>query len=150
VKFETVDEILDYAIQREQKAADLYTGLAEKMEREAMKQVFLDFANEEKGHKAKLMAVKKGQKLVIKPQQVADLKIGDYLADVEATADLDYQKALILAMKSEKEAFQLYSDLAASADDMQMKELFTGLAQEEAKHKLRFELEYDKVILKDN
>jgi rubrerythrin len=150
VKFETVDEILDYAIGREQQAADFYTGLAGRVKGGAIQQVFLDFANEEKGHKAKLMAVKKGQKLVISPQQVPDLKIGDYLADVAPAAELDYQKALILAMKSEKEAFQIYSDLAEAAKDLEMKQLFNGLAQEEAKHKLRFEREYDEVILKDN
>ena len=55
-----------------------------------------------------------------------------------------------VAMKKEKAAFRLYTDLAASTDDADLKATLLLLAQEEAKHKLRFELEYDEQILKDN
>ena len=79
-----------------------------------------------------------------------DLKIGDYLVDVEPTADMDYQQVLIVAMKKEKAAFRLYSDMAAATNDESLKELLLFLAQEEAKHKLHFEIEYDDVVLKEN
>ena len=82
--------------------------------------------------------------------KVLDLKIGDYLVEEKPSATMDYQSALILAMKQEKAAFRLYSDLAASADDAEIRELFLGLAQEEAKHKLRFEVEYDDDYLRHN
>ena len=96
-------------------------------------------------------AVKQGRKLQAASGKVLDLKIGDYLvAEEEPTGRMDYQDALILAMKKEKKAFQLYSDLAASTDDGGLQELFLGLAQEEAKHKLRFEIEYDEHILREN
>ena len=70
--------------------------------------------------------------------------------DVQADQDLDFQGALILAMKREKAAFRLYTDLAAQTDDTDLAATFAGLAQEEAKHKLRFEVEYDEEILKEN
>jgi rubrerythrin len=53
-------------------------------------------------------------------------------------------------MKEEKAAFKLYSDLAARTDDAAAKEVLLMLAQEEAKHKLRFEIEYDDNILKEH
>ena len=53
-------------------------------------------------------------------------------------------------MKREKASFRLYSDLAASVDDEDLKQTFLALAHEEAKHKLRFEVEYDDVILAEN
>jgi len=84
-------------------------------------------------------------------QKVADLKIGDYLVAVEPIeGELDYQKALIIAMKKEKAAFRLYTDLAGKVDDRGIRDLLLGLAQEEAKHKLRFEIEYDDMILAEN
>ena len=49
------------------------------------------------------------------------------------SASMDYQSALILAMKQEKAAFRLYTDLAASTDDEKTRDLFLSLAQEEAK-----------------
>ena len=148
----SVNEILDLAINEEQKAADFYTDLATKLDKPAMKSIFEGFAKEEMGHKTKLEAVKSGQKLVPWAKKVADLKIGDYLVDVDAedTAQLDYQKALIIAMKKEKAAFRLYNDLASKTDDVEVKDLLLGLAQEEAKHKLRFEIEYDDMVLAEN
>ena len=151
MKFGSVDEILDYAIRKEQEAADLYMSLAGKVEKKHMKVIFEEFALEEKGHKLKLEKIKEG-KLDFSPlsQKITDLKIGDYLVDTSPDADLTYQQALIIAMKEEKAAFRLYNDLAALTDNPEFKQIFLGLAQEEAKHKLRFEIEYDDMILTEN
>jgi rubrerythrin len=146
-KFGSVDEALDFAIEREQKAHDFYTHWANETSNIGMRQLFQQFATEELGHKAKLEAIKKDGQLAPDKKQVLDLKIGDYLVDVEPSAEIDYQSALILAMKREKAAFRFYSDLAAAATDGNLRSTFLGLAQEEAKHKLRFELEYDENIL---
>ena len=146
---DTVDEILDFAIRNEEAAARFYTNLANKAGREHMKQVFLGFAEEEKGHKAKLLAIKEGQQMLPAEQRVLDLKIGDHLVEIELSADLDYQQALILAMKAEKAAFRLYQALASATDDATLKKMLLDLAQEEAKHKLRFEIEYDDEFLKE-
>jgi rubrerythrin len=149
-EFESVDHILDFAIEREQEAAEFYAGLAEQAKRPGMKALFEQFSKEEQGHKAKLINIKDGKLMVPAEKRVADLKIGDYLVDVEPGPDLDYQGALILAMKKEKAAFKLYTDLAEQAPDENLKELFGALAQEEAKHKLRFEVEYDDMMNQEN
>lgn len=145
-----VDEILDFAIREEQAAVDFYMHLAGLVKAPAMKEVFEQFANEERGHKAKLQSVKGGKKLTISRTGVQDLKISDYVVSEEPRADIDYAGALVLAMKKEKAAFRLYTDLAARADDPGIKELLLGLAEEEAKHKLRFEVEYDDYVLREN
>ena len=147
--FRSADDILDFAIEQEQAAADFYTSLAKKMEAPNMKVIFEDFAKEEMGHKAKLESIKKGKEFSITAEKITDLKIGDYLTDAAPSADLKYQDALILAMKKEKEAFKLYTDLAGQSSGS-LKALFLSLAQEEAKHKLRFEVEYDDRILVEN
>jgi rubrerythrin len=63
---------------------------------------------------------------------------------------MTYQEALLFAMKSEKAAFTLYTKLAEVADDAALARIFQSLAQEEAKHKLRFEVEYDDHVLEGN
>ena len=150
MQFDSVDAVLDFAIKNEQDASDFYTELASKMEKPYMKQAFEGFAAEERGHKAKLESVKKGKIAKLAKTKVLDLKIGDYLVEQKPSASMDYQSALILAMKQEKAAFRLYTDLAASKDDEKVRDLFLGLAQEEAKHKLRFEVEYDDDFLREN
>ncbi len=149
-QWKSVDEVLDFAIKNEEEAYQFYTDLAGKVDRPWMTDIFKNFAKEELGHKKKLEAVKSGQRLIKAKEKVLDLKIGDYLVDVVPTEDMDYQQALVVAMKKEKKAFQMYNDLAASTDDENLKELFMGLAQEEAKHKLRFEIEYDDYVMTEN
>jgi len=151
--FGSVTEILDFAIGEEEAAAQFYTDLAAKMDRPWMRQVFEVFAAEEQGHKEKLLAVKGGKMKLFTEKKVLDLKISDYLIEVEAGQDpqaLDYQQALIIAMKKEKAAFKLYHDLAAATEDEWLRNVLLGLAQEEAKHKLRFEIEYDEQFLSEN
>ncbi len=149
-EWKSVDEVLDFAIGNEEEAAKFYRDLSEKVEKAWMKKVFLDFAKEEEGHKKKLEAVKSGKILAGAPGKVLDLKIGDYLTDAEPSPNMDYQDALIIAMKAEKAAFKLYSDLAEASEDENLKNIFLSLAQEEAKHKLRFEIEYDDNVTTEN
>ena len=146
----SVDEILDFAIQQEEKAAQFYTELAEKVPHRHMKEALLGFAGEELGHKAKLLQVKSGKGMQRAADKILDLKIADYLEDAAPSRDVDYRQALVLAMKAEKAAFRLYSDLASATDDATLKATLLALAQEEAKHKLRFEIEYDNEFLTDN
>ena len=146
----TVDEILNYAIDQEQQAADFYANLAGRAEKAGMKDILLEFAAEEKRHKERLLAVKSGDHELTPEQEVLDLKISDYLVEVDATDDISYQDALIVAMKRERAAYELYSDMAAKIPESKLREVFVGLAREEAKHKLFFESEYDERVLMDN
>jgi rubrerythrin len=149
-KFKNTDEILNFAIAREEESRQFYIILAGKMQRQEMKKVFQEFAEEELGHKKKLEAVKRGDYIFNETKEMMDMKIADYVVAEVPSADLDYQDALILAMKKEKTAFRLYADLARSTDDLELSKLFLALAKEEARHKLRFELEYDDNFLKEN
>jgi len=144
-----VENIIDFAINEEISANKFYLGLAAKMTNPVMRKVFEDYAAEELGHKAKLEDIKKG-KAIETGGKIIDLKISDFAVDAEPSDDMDYQDALILAMKKEKAAFKLYSALAELEENEDRKKIFLKLAQEEAKHKMQFEIEYDDEILKKN
>ena len=148
--FESVDAVLDFAIAREQEAFDFYHALARKTTDNALMHMLTGFAEEEAGHKRKLEAVKEGEQYLPARKETLDLKVGDYLVDVEPSPDMSFQDTLVVAMKREKAAFQLYTDMAETMQDAAFSELFSSLAQEEAKHKLRFELVYEKTFMKEN
>lgn len=148
--FKSVEEVLDFAISGEEESHRFYMDLASRVEKQHMKGIFEQFAKEELAHKEKLEYFKKGKLLEPTAKTIMNLKIAEYVTDVEPEGDIDYQQALIIAMKKEKKAFKLYSDLAASIEDDNARITFEALAQEEAKHKLRFEIEYDDHILSDN
>ena len=151
-RWKTMDPALNFAIAREVESHDFYMSLASRMENKAMAEVFRGFAAEEEGHRRKLEKVKRGdfQGAPGGEGEVPDLKIADYVVDVKPSPEMDYGDALVLAMKKEKAAFRLYTDLASNVCTQSLKELFGMLAQEEAKHKLRFELEYDNSVLTEN
>lgn len=149
-EFKTVDDILDFAIMGEQEAVDFYTQLANQSQNAAIKKVFLEYAEEEIRHKAKLAGIKENSSFQMEVSHVRDLKIADYLVDVKPSSTMTYEEALIFAMKKEKKAFMLYMHLAGQAIDPQMKQIFLSLAEEESKHKLSFEIEYDNYILREN
>ncbi|MCX6267889.1 MAG: ferritin family protein [Bacteroidetes bacterium] len=149
-EFNNINEILDFAIGEEQAAVDFYLQLAAQSKTRQTQKVFEDYAKEEMRHKSNLMSIRETGSFQMPDAVVRDLKIAEYLVDVKPSANMTYQEALILAMKKEKAAFRMYSKLAEKADDPEVKALFFSLAQEESKHKLAFEIEYDDIILKEN
>jgi rubrerythrin len=150
MEFQNIDQVLDYAISKEEEAAALYTELAGRSERPGMREAFLEFAKEEEGHKRHLESVKGGELPALTVRQVQGLGIAEHVSAQQPSADMTYAEALALAIKAEQAAQELYSNLAEATDDPNLAAVFTALASEEAKHKRRFELEYDEVVLEGN
>jgi len=143
-------EVIQLAINNEQDAADLYAGLASRSQSPAAKAHFEQLANMERGHKKKLeiLDLDYFQSQKIDPPQ--DLKIADYLVDVELSPNANYQDTLLYAAKCEKAAAELYTDLAAVyASAPEVNKMFQVLAQEEAHHKLLIEREYDEKVYRE-
>ena len=150
IEFDNINDVLDFAIGEEQAAVDFYLKLTEMTNNVQIQKVFHEFAEEEMKHKAKLMEVKVSGATVFGTTRIVDMKLSDYLMDVKPKPDMSYQEALILAMKKEKAAFKLYTALAERTQQLEMQEMFRHLAMEESKHKIRFEIEYDDYILREN
>lgn len=149
-KFTSVEDILKFAIKKEQEAMDFYLNLAGKSRNAEIKGVFEEFAQEELRHKAKLQKILTMGILSLPEDEVLDLKISDYTVNITPKPDMSYEESLILAMNREKASYKLYINLARKVNDPGLKDLFQMLATEESKHKLRFEVEYDEYVLKEN
>lgn len=148
--FDSLDEILDFAMNAEQEAVDFYTDLADQQKNQQIRDLFLEFAREEVNHKARLQKIKDERLFDMEIEQIADLKISDYVVSRKPSPDLSYADALVLAMKKEKAAFKLYTTLAQRAQNNELSQVFHALAIEESRHKLRFELEYDEYVMREN
>lgn len=150
MKFTSAAEALNYAIKREIEAARFYAQLATQMQRREMREALLEMAEEEKSHRDRLIAVRDQGGFHAPAKALRDLKVADYVEMPEITADLDWAQALILAMKREAAARDLYLALADSAPDETLRAVFTRLAEEEGLHKRRFEAEYEERVLEGN
>ena len=147
VEFESDDEILELAIARELDAYRFYRALAARAEKPEMGKVFEVLAEEELEHKAKLdLELMKSGKVVETSQEATLIEDEQDLEDFESTLDIDYKDMLILGMQKEEAAFRFYVDLVARITNQGSRETLLALAQEEVKHKLRFEVEYDEAL----
>lgn len=146
----TYAEVIQLAIDNEQSAADLYAGLAARTEDPAAKTHFEQLANMERGHKLKLETMDTSFFESHQQAPPQDLKISDYLVDVELRPDSSYQDTLLYAAKCEKAAAELYTDLAdVYASSPEVSKMFQILAQEEAHHKFTLEREYDDKVYRE-
>lgn len=150
-KFNSIDDILDFAIDAEQNAIEFYSGLFNKTDNASMKEAYKEFILEEKSHRDKLQKMKDEEILAnFDNSKVTDMKISDYISKQEPYKGMSYEESLVVAMQKEKAAYKLYSYLAEIAKDTEIKKVFSFLAAEEAKHKLKFEIEYDNNVFKEN
>jgi len=149
-KFKNIEEILDFAIDNEIRAAEFYEKLSGQAKSKSMRETFEKFSKEERGHEARLKKIKAEGVFDAKKDDILDMKMSDYLVKSNTKGKMTYQDALILAMKREKAAYKLYKRLAKSAPTKELKIIFTKLAAEEANHKMNFEIEYDDYIYIDN
>ncbi len=147
VDFHSVDEVIDFAIGQEIKAAEFYRKFAAMAEQPGVKKMCAEMAEEEEGHKRILEDLKAGLPMGPVKDNVSDLKITDYLRSFHLDPDADHQQLLTAAMKSEARAEKLYLDLAARCTTPAIKDVLLRLAAEEGQHKDSFEREYDDNIL---
>lgn len=145
--FENLREIVDFAIEKEQEAADFYLDASEQEPFSGSKEMLKEFAQQEMKHKKMLENLEEhGVDDSIQGYSfkwIKDIKRSNYLEDIEYKPGMGYKDMLLLAMKREEKALDLYRDLHDKADDEKVKELFKVLRQEEAKHKLSLETLYD-------
>ena len=80
-------EIIQFAIGREIDAINFYTQANKMVKHSGTKELFSDFSKQEEGHKKKLEGVLAGKVEVAKIEKVPNLKISDYLVDVELRPD---------------------------------------------------------------
>jgi rubrerythrin len=140
-------DILKFAISREEEAIASYGTMSELTKSPGLKELLLELQEEERKHKSLLEGItdQKIGSFVIK--EVPDLKISDYLTEEAPSEDMTFQDLLIFAAKKEHEAVELYSNLESNAEDDDLKKLFQFLIQQEKTHKLKLEKEYDDHVL---
>jgi rubrerythrin len=143
-------EIWEFAIAREMEAVHFYRILAKRTKSPEMRKVFEDLADEELEHKAKLeLELMKIGKTVVTEEKSAGLDIKYEAEDTGPDLNMDYKDMLLLGIEKEEASFRTYVTLIGTVHDQESREALLAIAEEEVKHKLRFELEYD-MLLKES
>ncbi len=147
MEFENLAAILDFAIQKELEAAEFYTNISKEEAFSGAGKMFEEFAREERKHQQMLEDFKtKGLSASMEDYKfkwITDIKRSNYVVDLDYSPGMAYNEILMLAMKREEKALQLYNDFLKKSDSEAGRTLFKVLCQEEAKHKLALETMYD-------
>ena len=147
MQFENLQEVIDFAIEKEIEAAGFYEEVSQLEGMSGAKEMLLEFAEQEKKHQ-KLLEELKTKGIVegisdYKFKWIPDIKRSDYVVELEYKKGMTYNELLMLAMKREEKALALYNQLLRQADGKNAKDVFKMLCQEEARHKLILETKYD-------
>ncbi len=146
MKFGSLEEALRFAMDKEQKACDLYTTFQAMVKNAAAKKLLEDLADQELGHKKMIEnALTSGNTSAIGGKRdIADLSFSDYMLSAEINADSSPQDVMTFAMKMEQAAHDLYMGLLDNYGGTEIETLFSRLAREELKHKEILEEQYEK------
>ncbi len=144
------DDILAFAIEREEEAAELYALLRERAAGQALKNLAEELRLEEVEHKRILLELKTSGRMPQTPSPVPDLGVSDYTVDEPLRPDMAVPEMLLFAAKKEQRAAALYEELAGRATSGSERRTFEFLAAQEKTHKLRLESEYEAHVLTEN
>ncbi len=142
---QTIGQIIRLAIQREREAYNFLMAMSECVESPGIKYMFRDLAKEEVGHKDKLELelMKLGQ--VVQPQDSQAETENPYYVESDECASMDYADLLRLCIEKEDISFRFYINMAIQMNQEQSRDIMLALAEEELRHKLRFEAELEKL-----
>ncbi len=144
------EEILDFAISREQEAIKFYQDLQNQAKFQDQQAMLKELETMEQNH---IKIIEKMRQTGVKEEDIhktPNLKISEYLIAEPEILDLSYQNILIKGMKREETSFLLYSEMSVKFPDPEISTLFRHLAADEAQHKKFFESLYDDWMRKGN
>jgi len=136
-------EGIEFAIWKERQAARLFKMLASRMTNPELAALLDELAEEEFVHKEKLELeiIKTGRTVSTDPGSDDAELLGTNVAQIS----MDVKDILNLAIEKEDASFRLYISLLEQVQDEDSKEVLLALAQEEVRHKIRFETELEKL-----
>lgn len=145
------DDIIAFCIKLEKDSIALYQNLVDSADNASSRQFYESLVKMEKGHVQKFENLGEDEFFKSAPKQVIDLKITDYMVDMDPKQARTWQDIIAMAAKGEAMARELYLELAGKyADEPFLREFFQMMAEEEAQHKLDLELEYERAVLGEN
>ena len=141
LKFNSINDILEFAIARETEANRLYTRLAKEIAYPELRQLCTNMAQEELQHKAKLKL-----QLKEKDEAIYDFDASDYIVAGNVDIFMDYEELLCFVCRKEDVSIKLYTDLAVKVKDKNFRDVLLSLAREETEHKKKCKTEYENLL----
>jgi rubrerythrin len=139
MKTDDAKKIISTAIDREVEAYTFYRTISDKVKDPALKKLFTELAGEEKQHREFLQGMLSKDVTKMHFDAKKDYKVANAMPSPPLSADMKPLDGIVVSIKKELEAMQMYTQLATLSTDTEQKFLFTQLANMESGHKARLE-----------
>jgi len=146
MKSKVLQNIIDFALNREAEAAQFYADIQLKTNSISLKKLTKELEEMEKNHIDVLKKIFNESSNGFDSESAKKIKLSE--VEVEDSEANDLNEIIKIAMKREEKSFNLYSAIAEKYLDVHLKNVFLKLAEEEANHKSMLENYYYNEILK--
>lgn len=145
MNFQSLNDVLIFAIRKENDARELYLMFRDMVKDPGAKTLLQELADQEHGHKNLLEKTLKDQDVdrIGGKKEVADLHLSDHMVAEEVGPNSSAQDVMLFAMKMEQASYNLYRALLENYWGTAIEGVLARLVQEELKHKETLEKEYD-------
>ena len=146
---------LSIALKKEEDSFAFYKNAEKTVQFKPLKTLFRDLAKQEVKHKSILLkeikniegGAKKVKSMTKSKGAVKDYGLSKYLLPQNVRPTMGYQEALIIAMKREEKAAELFEYLKSITTNKKLQKTFTTLYNWEVEHLKTLEEKYDEEIL---
>ncbi|MEN8126777.1 MAG: ferritin family protein [Planctomycetota bacterium] len=149
MEFNSIREILEFALSKEQASVQFYKDLASQATDPMTKALFETLVcNEQKHIQAIQLEINK-QSFTVNTKEQSDKSV--YLWDErlemdDQASEMNFADALMLAIQKERAAFRLYAQILGTTQNETFAKILMELAEEEMRHVLQLEHEYDNIM----
>ena len=148
-QFQTMDDILDFAIVQEKASQKFYAKLSDQTNDRNMQLFFRTLVEKEQVHEKELQKLKSTNSRLPAPD-LTELQKSGYLDALPIDPDMSMKEVLLYVLKKEKSAKMLYTALAGNIKQKELADLFETLAALEAEHVECFQKKYNEVCAEAN
>ncbi|MCX6692934.1 MAG: ferritin family protein, partial [Methanomicrobiales archaeon] len=131
--------VIETAISRDVEAYTFYQAVSERVKDAPWQKLCAELAGDETKHREFLQGLLGRGVKELHFSTSKDYKVVDALPTPALSASMKPLEGLVIAVKKELEAMQMYNQLANASEDAEQKKLFNDLATMERGHKSRLE-----------
>jgi len=139
MNLEEFKNIIKLAMENEVEAQKFYENAADKFADQNVKEIFIELADEEKGHRETLKQIYMSNSIEHYFEASRDYNISETVEKPEISEKMKPADAIALAMKKEEEAMRQYNEMAEGCPDPETKKVLLKLAAMERNHKFKLE-----------
>jgi rubrerythrin len=145
-----IAELWETAKYREIASGAFYTAGQSRTADPGARALMKELAAQEAEHYRRLDEFQKRTEIMSRMSKVKELVESEYLTGGETLGGAGLQDTLIFAIKREQEAVMFYSRMTGVMKTIEGKELCQRLAEQELGHKVKLELFYENLFMKED